>query len=349
LIGGGFATGREIIEYGGKFGNAGWISGLAIYTGFTTLAFLSFEACRRWKVYDYKSLLSRMLGKGWVAYELCYLMLSVLTIAVMASAAGEILKDTFGLDAWVGVVLIVIVVGMLNYGGEEIIARMETIGTIALFGAYLWFSSTVFNADGSSVVDAFTRPREEGVQLWAVVWTGILYVGYNLGVYPASFFTIRTLQSTKESLAAALVAGILMTLPWFLTYFSFMAYYPDVAIMDAPVPWLKVLSRFGSSFKIVFGVVVGWTLIETATGVIHAFVNRVEVAYQQEKGIKLQSYKKGLISLIALTMALILSRVGIIDLIAKGYAIMAYGMIAFYALPLLLWSVKILNHPPAKL
>lgn len=29
LIGGGYATGREIVEYGAKFGAMGWLSGLA--------------------------------------------------------------------------------------------------------------------------------------------------------------------------------------------------------------------------------------------------------------------------------------------------------------------------------
>jgi len=53
LVGGGFATGREIVEYGAKFGALGWISGLSIFLGFTTMSILSFEACRRWHVFDF--------------------------------------------------------------------------------------------------------------------------------------------------------------------------------------------------------------------------------------------------------------------------------------------------------
>ena len=36
LIGGGYATGREIYSYGAKFGAMGWISGLTIGIGFAT-------------------------------------------------------------------------------------------------------------------------------------------------------------------------------------------------------------------------------------------------------------------------------------------------------------------------
>lgn len=37
LIGGGYATGREIYSYGAKFGALGWISGLTIGIGFACL------------------------------------------------------------------------------------------------------------------------------------------------------------------------------------------------------------------------------------------------------------------------------------------------------------------------
>ena len=41
LIGGGYATGREIYSYGAKFGAMGWISGLTIGIGFALFAFLT--------------------------------------------------------------------------------------------------------------------------------------------------------------------------------------------------------------------------------------------------------------------------------------------------------------------
>ena len=50
LIGGGYATGREIVEYGARFGANGWVSGLAIFFGFSLMAMLSIEACRQWQV-----------------------------------------------------------------------------------------------------------------------------------------------------------------------------------------------------------------------------------------------------------------------------------------------------------
>src|SRR5699024_11762797 len=69
--------------------------------------------------------------------------------------------------------------------------------------------------------------------------------------------------------------GVLMTVPWFLTYFALMGNYSSTKVFDADVPWLQMLDGYGLWVTILFGLVVGWTLIETATGMIHAFIDRV--------------------------------------------------------------------------
>ncbi|HLS39290.1 MAG TPA: hypothetical protein VK038_00835 [Ornithinicoccus sp.] len=62
LIGGGYATGREIVEFGAKYGSLGWIAGIAIGIGFALMAFLMFEIARRFQAFDYRTLLQRLIG-----------------------------------------------------------------------------------------------------------------------------------------------------------------------------------------------------------------------------------------------------------------------------------------------
>jgi uncharacterized membrane protein YkvI len=344
LIGGGYATGREIVEYGGKFGASGWISGLAIFAGFSIMSILTMEACRQWKVYDYKSLLKKLIGRFWFMYEIVYLLLVILTIAVMSAAAGEILHSTLGFNKWIGVIIITTVVGFLNYKGDEIIARFETIGTLALFAAYLTFSITIFLTRGDEIVTTFERWDSsivsETPSLLILISTGVLYVGYNLGVYPASFFTYRSIETQKQSIIAGLIAGIIMTIPWFLTYFSLMGFYPDTTIINSTVPWLSMMQHLNPVYMAVFSVVVGWTLIETATGVIHGFIGRIEEE-RRKHNKPFKKITKAWISLSALVAAMILSQVGMIDLVAKGYTMMAYAMIAVFALPLIWFAPKL--------
>ena len=44
MIGGGYATGREIVEYGAKYGALGWLSGLGTFLGFAVIAALTYDS-----------------------------------------------------------------------------------------------------------------------------------------------------------------------------------------------------------------------------------------------------------------------------------------------------------------
>lgn len=94
---------------------------------------------------------------------------------------------------------------------------------------------------------------------------------------------------------------------------------------------------------VVFGIVVGWTLVETATGMIHAFISRIEMEMAEQKKEPLKKISKALISSVALIASLLLAQVGIIDLVAKGYELMAYAMMAVFGLPLLWYAPKLLG------
>ena len=55
LIGGAYATGREIVEYGAKFGSLGIWSVAAIFAGFTIFVSLTYEFARLNRAYDYRT------------------------------------------------------------------------------------------------------------------------------------------------------------------------------------------------------------------------------------------------------------------------------------------------------
>ena len=80
LIGGGFATGREIVEYGGRFGSSGWISGLAIFFGFsilaslqtsniTTLSFQLIDLIRKFNINIRQTMLKNQYSSGIIPYD----------------------------------------------------------------------------------------------------------------------------------------------------------------------------------------------------------------------------------------------------------------------------------------
>lgn len=339
LIGGGYATGREVVAYGAKFGALGWIAGLTILIGFAVMAFLMFEMARRFRAYDYRSLVKQFLGPFWFLFDIIYFLLAILIIAIVIAATGSILESTIGLNYWVGVAIISIVAGLLNFYGDKLIERFKTFGTVALFTGYIIFAILVISSTWGDIGEVFASGNTSfagDFTMWSIIWSGIIYVGYNLAVYPAALFTVKRQKSMKDTFIGGMVAGVLMTVPWFLTYFALMGFYPNEEVFNAEVPWLQMLNGYGVWVAIIFGIVVGWTLIETATGMIHAFIDRVNYNLEEVGKKPMSKGMDGTVAIIALVLSAILSGIGISDLVSTGYTVLGYAMLIVYGIPLLL-------------
>ena len=55
--------------------------------------------------------------------------------------------------------------------------------------------------------------------------------------------------------------------------------------------------------------------------------------------------KRGIITVVTLVAALIMSRIGVVTLIEQGYSLLSYSFILFYLLPtLIIGGYKIIKH-----
>lgn len=340
MIGGGYATGREIVEYGAKYGALGWLSGLGTFLGFAVIAALTYELIRLTKAYDFKTFMKTIGGPLWIVFDIVYLLFMVVIIAVMASATGNIVEQTLGLNYWVGVVAITVVVAILNFYGSRLIERFETLGTVALYAGYIIFSVLVIGTFGKNISTVFANHDTSfiggSVSAGKVLWSGVLYCAYNLVVMPATFFTIERQTRRVESVVSGIIGGVLATIPWFLTYFAVMCFYPNPDVLGASVPWLAMMQGTAGPVVIaIFGIVMGWTLIETSTGIIHAALERVNNGLKEAHKPPMTGKQQAILTIIVLVGSMVLSKVGIIDLIATVYNALSYAFLAIYVLPLI--------------
>lgn len=350
LIGGAYATGREIVEYGAKFGALGVWAILTLLVGFSAAAAISYEFARRFELYDYRSFVRALIGPLWPLFDLLFIVMILVIIAVVSAASASIAESVLGWPYWLGVVIVVLMVGAISAAGRATIERFKTVGSALLYGGYLFFAGAVLWGSGSQLQRVFASNDTsyvDAVSLPAVLGTGILYVGYNLASLPATLFTLDRLTKPSQALWAGLVTGVLATIPFALTFLAILVFYPDPEVLDANVPWLVMLKqRAGSGVTALYAVVVLWTLVETCIGLLHALTDRID-ANLRELGRKTMSARAvALLTTAALIAAALLSRVGLIALVARGYTLMAYGFLALFALPLLTVGVwRILRAP----
>ena len=342
IIGGGYATGREVVEYAGRFGTRGWLSVAIIAVCFSIVMALAFELARLAGAYDYKAWSRNLVGQFWWLVDILFLTMMMLVIAVMTAAIGEVLRQTLGFPKPLSLVLALACVGFLSWRGSGFIERAKTWGSAALYLGYCAFSVLVLTAP---VGEAAAAPSAEA-GAGEVVVAAVLYVAYNVAVVPAVLFCLHRQTRRSETVTSGILSGLAMTIPFALTLACLLR-FPHPSVMEAEVPWLRLITsaadgRAGSPalWIAVFGVVAGWTLVETAVGSIHALVHRVERnlgdlprRWRPASG-ELTPTQKALTAVLVLVAAAALSTVGIIDLVARGYGTLAWGFIALIILPL---------------
>ena len=135
--------------------------------------------------------------------------------------------------------LVIALVGFLNFRGRHAIERFKTVGTVLLYAGYLIFSGVVLTSTWGQVEGAFAMRDHsfvEGATLGSAVFSGVLYVGVLLGSDAELSLRARSPDRATPSARSGLVSGILATVPFALTYFAVMASIQKRVCWRPPCP-----------------------------------------------------------------------------------------------------------------
>lgn len=330
LIGGGYGTGREIVEYFMRFGPLGGILGLFTVTvplWAFTLA-VTFEVAREFRCYDYRSLLMELLGRFWIAFEFCYITLLVIVLAVVGSAAGVLLRDFCGVPYVIGVVIMLAAVGFLTFRGSRLIEHSFSVWSIFIYVVYLGFLVVAVLRFGNDIgVHLAGGAIESG---WAL--GGFKYGLYNMCVIPAILFCVRHIETRRQALSAGVIAALIGAAPAFLFFIAMLGLYPGVVAQEIPAVYVLERARMPALLA-VFVVMLFGTLIQTGTGFIHGLNERIGRSLAA-RGKIFPDWQRPVIAVALLVLSLALANFGIIALVARGYALIGWGILVVYFVPL---------------
>lgn len=342
VIGGGYATGRELIEFFFEAGPIGGLLGLLV-SGviFGLVLALSFELARISKAYDYRKFCQAFLGRGWFLFEVCYFIQLVLVLAVIGAAAGELTSATFNLSPLAGTLALMALIGILTFNGSQAIKRVLAGWSILLYAVYIVLFVLAFQAFGSNINETYSQAEVAGD--W--VSSGILYSGYNLAVVPAVLFVIAEHKKRCETFAAGLIAGAIAVLPAMLFFIAMMGTYPDIG--EQPVPASFLMAALDINWlEMIFQVVIFGTFVETGAAMLHAVNQRLATSFE-ERNHPMPRAARPIVSLSFLAVAIYAGHAfGIVGLIASGYGLLTLAFIAVLIVPLAtvgLW--KIMKSP----
>jgi uncharacterized membrane protein YkvI len=335
IVAGGYGTGRELVEYFTRFGGFGGVLGLAV--SFVCWAFVlgaTWEFARVFRVYDYRSFFRQLLGRAWVAFEVLYVLMFLLVLAVVGSAAGEILSQRFGMPYAVGLVLMLATVGALVFFGRELITRVLTVWSVVLYALFVaYFGAVLFRSGGEVWAQLAVGDAAPG---WAA--SGFVYAMYNVAVVPAILFSVRAIETRREAIGAGLAAAAICIAPALLFHVSFMAGYPGIIEQQIPVYWM--IGQLGVPLLLIaYTIGLFGTFIETGAGFIHGINERIDSFLLETRGRTLGKPARAAIAITGIALSAVLGSFGIIALIARGYGTISWGFFAVYVLPVTTYGI----------
>jgi uncharacterized membrane protein YkvI len=340
VIGGGYATGREIAEFFLPAGPWGGLAAMVIATVIWCLVCAAtFVFARRLRERDYRSFFRALLGRAWPVFEIAYVLFVVLILAVFGAAAGAIGSATLGAPPIAGTLCLMAAIALCTAFGNKSVERVFAWVSILLYGVYALFVVFALSTFGSRISQTF-----EAAEGWNAGWLsgGLTYAGYNIIGAVVILPVTRHLMSDRDAVAAGIVAGPLAMLPAFLFFICMCAFVPVIAGEALPSDYL--LARLDQPwFRYLFQAMIFAALLESGTGAVHAVNERIATAWQARTREPLSARARGAIALALLIICMLIAeRVGLVALIANGYRALAYVLIAVYVVPLLtigLWRL----------
>ena len=330
VMGGGYGTGREIIEFFTGYGQLGGLMGIGVATVLFALVLVcTFEFARVFKVYDYRAFFKALIGRFWIAFEILYALLFLLVLGVVSSAAGNILEQEFGIPVMWGLASMLVMVAVLVLFGRDIIETVLTFWCLGMYAVFIVYFLQVWQGSDTDLFASLLNGAVEPGWLTG----GLLYPMYNLAIAPVLLFSVRGLESRTHSVGAGLVAAAMVTAPALLFHISYSAGLPGV--QEQPVPNYWMIDQFGSPLlMIAFIIALFGTLVETGVGLIHGLIERIESVVMPDQDDGLAHLPRAGIAVAALAIAAALGSLGITTLIAKGYSLLAVGFAVVYVLPI---------------
>lgn len=330
VIGGGYATGRELAEFFLPAGPWGGLFAMLLATAiWGIVAAATFRFAYLVGAHDYRTFFRALLGRGWPLFEAAYALFIVVILAVFGAAAGAIGAATVGLPPIAGTLALMAGITACVAWGNAGVERLFVWVSVLLYATYGVFLVLALSEVGPRIAGSFGNV---GAVPGGWVLGGVTYAGYNIVGAVIVLPVARHFRSERDALVAGAIAAPLAMLPALLFFVSMTAFLPEIA--DAVLPSDYILTRLGYPlFHLAFQLMIFAALLESGTGAVHAINERVAHAGR----LTLRPATRALLALVLLLPCMLLAeRVGLVGLIASGYRVLAWLLIAIYVLPLLL-------------
>lgn len=325
IVGAGFASGQEVLQYFTSFGTIGILAVLVSTVLFAYVGMMLVWLGSKAQSSSYNKVIYKISHFKFIEKLLRFNLIGVIVDAVlvftlfgvgvvMVAGAGANLNQQFGLPHVVGAILMVILVmltGMLKV--KKVVAVISSITPFLILFVIVISIYSFFTMDGS-FTDLNSTAKSHGPNFpnWFVA--GLNYATFNTSVGAAMSIVMGGAEKDRKTAAiGGLIGGLGLGVLILLSYFAIFAKIEEVGNFEMPM--LGIVNNISPVLGIIMAIVLFGMIFNTAISMFFAFVTRFA---------KVETKKFNILLAVALIAGFILSFVGFTDLVAKFYSLIGY-------------------------
>lgn len=332
VVGAGFASGQEILQFFAIFGLNGFLGLIIVTALFIFYGYIIMNLGKTFNSFSYLDVIKKAGGR-YIAPILDFLITFFLfgSLTAMVAGSGAIFKQQFKIpEIWGNLVMIILTTITVLMGIKGVINSISFVVPFLLVVAF-----------GVSIYSLFFIPSNQNQEYYSFgnglvgnwLWAAILYASYNIIISASVLAPLG--NNAKDNTAikrGSVLGGAFLGLGAAAIYITLSRSLNEIMFME--VPMAHIAGKASYPVQIIYIIVLLAEIYTTAVGSLYGFTarlchsnNKLNIyifALKQKKSLNIHRINKIIIIFTAI-LAFLASKYGFSNLVSYMYPIMGYG------------------------
>jgi len=315
IVGAGFASGQEILQYFTSFGIPGIFAAIIATVLFAYIGMILVWLGSHTQTASHKDVIYRISGR-YLGTVIDFILLFTLfgVGVVMIAGAGSNLSQQFGLPYFIGTTLmtvLVILTGFLKV--DRVVSIIGSITPVLIIFVIFVAIYSFVTMDGTfASLNEVAQSIPTTLPNWFI--SSVNYVSFNVAVGASMAIVMGGAEKNPKTAAwGGLVGGLVLGIMIMLIHLALFSKIQEVGTLDMPM--LGIVSNVSPILGTVMALVIFGMIYNTAIGMFFAFAARFA-----ESGTN----KFKTIIIVTMIVGYLASYVGFTDLISYFYPLIGY-------------------------
>jgi len=317
IVGAGFATGQEVLQFFTKFGLMGIIGILLTTVLFIIFGFIIMDLGRRLKSRSHLEIIQYSGGKYlgfFMDILISFFLFGALT--AMIAGTGALFKEQLNLPSLPGNLIMCVLTAVTVMTGIKGIVNSISFIVPFLLLSVIGISIFSIISYPANLIPEYGSGTGSGlITNWFT--SSILYVSYNTIISTSILGPLGMNAKNRAAIKyGAILGGIGLGLSSLMIYFALSTNYSQIGTLE--VPMIYIAGRISPVVQSIYAVILILEIYTTAVGSLYGFVSRLGSISRINIG------EKSLI-LVSVSAALLASQFGFSNLVKYLYPLVGYG------------------------